>query len=290
MLSRLFGNYLVEKNLIKKEKLDSFFPIDKEMRADLSTVAVLRKFLTGVQVKMLLEEMDSEKGRFGDFVIENDILLESDVEKLVPFQINKFYKFVQTLLNKDIIALDSLLPVIEDFQKDNDISDEGMESLVLDDLEKIISYFVPIEDKYMDKMLQTTIITFRRLIDANVVIGKGCCTSTVDLDAYSSQILSGDFRVKLYMTGTDDNLLGIANYFTEASYEHICEDALDNVSEFINCINGQLATDLSYEDVYVDMGAPEYSLEGCSITGKKFYVVPVIANGYSFRVVLDVTL
>lgn len=290
MLSRLFGNYMVEKNLIDKQKLDSLFPVNKELRADLCTVAVLRKVLTAAQIDLLLSEMDKGKNRFGDFAIDNNILSENEVEKLIPFQINKFYRFVQTLLNEDLIRIESIIPLIEAFKQDNELSDEGMESLIMDDLEKIINYFVPIEESYIKVMLLTSLRTFRRLIDANVIIGKGRCTSTVELDTYSAQILSGDFRVKFYISGEGDNLLGIANYFTDATYDSICEDALDNVGEFINCINGQVATDFSYDDVSVDMGAPEYSLEGCSITGRKFYEIPICANGYFFKVVLDATI
>jgi CheY-specific phosphatase CheX len=90
------------------------------------------------------------------------------------------------------------------------------------------------------------------------------------------------------MTAPDDGLLGIANYFTGETYEEVNEDALDNVSEFINCLNGLFATNLSYEDISVDMNSPEYSLEGPLISNSKVYVIPMHANGYDFKAVLEV--
>lgn len=94
--------------------------------------------------------------------------------------------------------------------------------------------------------------------------------------------------MKVYISAPDNGLLAIANYFTEDTYDAVNEDALDNVGEFINCVNGLFATNLSYDDVLIDMNSPEYSVDGPFISNEKLYVIPIHANGYSFRAVLEV--
>lgn len=290
MVNRLFGNYLVKKDFLSDDKLDGLFPLDKEKKADITTIAVLKKMLSASEVTTIISELDTVDQHFGEFVVTNNILLDRDVDKLFSYQNNKFYMFIQQLIDDNIIELENINFLIDDFQKDSEFSQEVMDSLIADDVEEIIKLLIPCEDEHVNKMILTIMMTFRRLIDANVYFDKGYSDSSVSLDAYSAQLLSGDFNIKLYFTGDNDSLLGIANYFTAAKYDTVSEDALDNIGEFINCINGQMATDLSYEDIDIDMGAPEYSLNGCSINGGIYYVLPMHANGYSFRAVIDVTL
>ena len=101
-------------------------------------------------------------------------------------------------------------------------------------------------------------------------------------------MITGDVHIKVYMSAPGDGLLAIANYFTGDTYETVNEDALDNVGEFINCVNGLFATNLSYNDVAIDMNSPEYSLDGPFISNEKLYVIPIHANGHNFRAVLEV--
>lgn len=288
MLNRLFGNYLVKKALLTDEELDSIFPLIKEMKADISTIAVLRKVLSASEVKTIISEIGTGNQHFGELAVSSNILIDADVDKLFSYQNNKFYKFIQCLINDNYIELEKVNSLIHDFQSDNEFSQEIMDSLIADDVEQIIKLMIPCEDEHVDTMILTIIRTFRRLIDANVYFDQGYRDSTVDLDAYSAQLLSGDFNIKLYFTGQDDSLLGIANYFTGITFDAVCEDALDTIGEFINCINGQMATDLSYEDIDIDMGAPEYSMDGCSITGGMYYILPMHANGYTFKAVIGV--
>ncbi|MDE5825791.1 MAG: chemotaxis protein CheX, partial [Lachnospiraceae bacterium] len=91
-----------------------------------------------------------------------------------------------------------------------------------------------------------------------------------------------------YISAPDNGLLAIANHFTEDTYSTVDADALDNVGEFINCVNGLFATNLSYDDVAIDMNSPEYSIDGPFVSNEKLYVIPIHANGCSFRAVLEV--
>ncbi len=94
--------------------------------------------------------------------------------------------------------------------------------------------------------------------------------------------------MKVYISAPDNDLLAIANYFTGDTYEAVNEDALDNVGEFINCVNGLFATNLSYDNVTIDMSSPEFSMVGPFISNEKLYVIPIYANGYSLKAVLEV--
>jgi CheY-specific phosphatase CheX len=197
-------------------------------------------------------------------------------------------KFAQLLINNGHTSLSEINRLISDFQTERGFGNAQLSSLIHDDLEQCVNIFVPLKSLALKTLVRTIVRTMKRMIDSDAYLDKAYVTKTIQLDKYASQMIIGDMRIKVYMTAPDNGLLGIANYFTGDIYEEVTDDALDNVSEFINCINGLYATDLSYEDVSVDMNSPEYSLEGPLISNSKVYVIPMHANGYAFKTILEV--
>ena len=197
-------------------------------------------------------------------------------------------KFIQSLLNKGLLSLEQVKPLLDDFQQLSGYSDAQMSSLIHDDLVQSINIFVPLKSKRLKELIMTLVQTIRRLIDRDMYLDKSYTARSLQLDKYACQMITGDVHIKVYMSAPGDGLLAIANYFTGDTYETVNEDALDNVGEFINCVNGLFATNLSYNDVAIDMNSPEYSLDGPFISNEKLYVIPIHANGYNFRAVLEV--
>jgi CheY-specific phosphatase CheX len=288
MLNRLFGNYLVEKQKLSKEQLDSLLPVDKNLKAEVETIAVITKIIPPSAVQDILSQLDSSSERFGDKAIEEGYLTDEKLDEILTYQLNGFMKFVQSLLNKEILTLNQINPLLNDFQSAGGFNNAQMNSLIRDDLEQCVNIFVPLRSEAIRNLTVTLIQSIRRLIDRDMYLEKAYTARSLQLDRYACQMIIGDMRIKVYMSAPDNGLLGIANYFTGDKYETVTEDALDNVGEFINCVNGLFATNLSYDDISVDMNSPEYSLEGPFLSNEKMYVIPVHANGYSFRAIIEV--
>ena len=288
MLNRLFGNYLIEKKILIQDQLNDFLPVPKDLKAEIETIAVITKALTAEDAISILSQIDKSKQRFGDVAVESDYLSDDKLDYLLTYQSNDFMKFSQILFDNNIISLDQIVPLLNEFQIQSEFSDSQMNSLIHDDLEQCVSIFVPLKSPQLKDLAITTVQTLRKIIDRDVYLEKAYAARSFQLDSYASQMIVGDMRINVYFTGAGNSLLGIANHFTGDTYSEICSDALDNVSEFINCINGQFATNLSYENISVDMNSPEYSLEGVLLSNQKLFVIPVNANVYNFKVVLEV--
>ena len=200
MINRLFGNYLVEKQILSQSQLDDLLPVQKELKAKVDTIAVINKVLTSAAAQELLGQIDENKEHFGEAAIEAGYLSDEKLDEILTYQSNSFMKFVQSLLDQGVFGLEQINSFLDGFQ----------------------------------------------------------------------------------------HLPAIANHFTEDTYETVDADALDNVGEFINCVNGLFATNLSYDDVTIDMNSPEYSVDGPFISNEKLYVIPIHANTCSFRAVLEV--
>jgi CheY-specific phosphatase CheX len=288
MINRLFGNYLVEKQKITQEQLDSLLPVEKDFKAEVETIVVILRIMTPTAVKELLDRIDTANERFGDKAVEEGCLTDDKLDTILTYQNNNFMKFAQLLIDNGHTSLGEINKLVNDFQTERGFGNAQLSSLIHDDLEQCVNIFVPLKSLALKTLVRTIVRTMKRMIDSDAYLDKAYVTKTIQLDKYASQMIIGDMRIKVYMTAPDNGLLGIANYFTGDIYEEVTDDALDNVSEFINCINGLYATDLSYEDVSVDMNSPEYSLEGPLISNSKVYVIPMHANGYAFKTILEV--
>ena len=288
MLNRLFGNYLVEKQLLKQEQLDDMLPVPKDLKAEVETIAVINKVISSATAQELLKQIDKSAERFGETAIDAGYLTDEKLDEILTYQSNAFMKFVQELLNANVLGMEQVNPLLDEFQQNGEFSDAQLSSLIHDDLEQCVNIFVPLKANRLKEFVLTMIRTIRRLIDCDAYLDKAYTAHSLQLDKYACQTIAGDLHIRVYISAPGNGLLAIANYFTGDTYEAVNEDALDNVGEFINCINGLFATNLSYDDVSVDMNAPEYALDGPFISNEKLYVIPIHANGSSFRAVLEV--
>ncbi|MCM1183141.1 MAG: chemotaxis protein CheX [Roseburia sp.] len=288
MLKCLFGNYLVDKKTMTKEQLDALLPVSKELSAEVEVIAVINKAISPADVRMLLGRMDNDSMHFGEMAIEAGYLSEEKLDEIQTYQQNSFLKFIQAALNEGIITLEQINPLLDDFQKVSGFTDAQLSSLVHDDLEECVNIFVPIKSPRLKELTLTLIQTLRRLIDPDLYLEKAYTAHSLQLDKYACQAIIGDLHIKVYISAPGDGLLAIANYFTGDKYDTVTTDALDNVGEFINCVNGLFATNLSYDDISIDMNSPEYGEEGPFVSNEKLYIIPVCANGYIFRAVFEV--
>lgn len=287
MLNRLFGNYLISRGRLAQTQLDNLLSVSREYTAKPETVVVLDKLLPENEAVSISSQCaDGES--YTQAALRLGLLSENQLEEIGQLQTSSFMRFMEVLLEQQILTRQDMLPMLAEFQKDSRYTDAQMHSLCIDDLERIADIFVPIHNPHLHELTVTLLRTFRRLIDKDVYLDKAYMAHTIQIDRYAAQMISGDINVKLYLSAPMNNLLAVANYFSEDTYPTINEDALDNVGEFINCVSGLYATNLSYDDVEVDMDAPEYGMEGPYLSSGKLYVIPIHANHFGLRAVFEV--
>lgn len=288
MINRLFGNYLVEKKVLSQTQLDDLLPVQKDFKAEVETIAVINKVISAAVAQELLGRIDRNSEHFGEAAIDAEYLTDEKLDEILTYQSNAFMKFVQSMIDKHFMDLGQINHFLDEFQQIGGYTDAQISSLIHDDLEQCVQIFVPLKSPRLKEFTLTLIQTIRRLIDCDAYLDKSFTARSLQLDKHACQMIVGDMHMKVYISAPDNDLLAIANYFTGDTYEAVNEDALDNVGEFINCVNGLFATNLSYDNVTIDMSSPEFSMVGPFISNEKLYVIPIHANGYSFKAVLEV--
>lgn len=286
MLNRLFGNYLVNRGRLDQSQLDTLLNDARTYTASPETVITLNKILTPAQVQSVMENHTGEES-FMETALRTQMITDSQSEQILAFQSLPVMCFMQLLMDRQILSKDELMTAIADFQMYSQFTDEQLHVLCIDDMEQIIKIFVPFQNPRMHELTVTLLQTIKRLIDKNVYIDKAYMAHSIQIDRYAAQTLMGDMKVKFYLSAPMNNLLAIANHFAGQSYSEVNMDALDNVGEFINCVSGLFATNLSYEGINIDMDAPDYGMEGPYVNNGKIYVIPIHANRFSFRAVFE---
>jgi len=89
------------------------------------------------------------------------------------------------------------------------------------------------------------------------------------------QRTQGDHDGFLGFASKDDSILKIANGYAKEIFDNVDEESLDSVCEFINCINGLYATQLSHDNVNVDMLPPGYNADNFTLTADELIVLPL---------------
>lgn len=285
MLNRLFGNYLVEKGKLTSEQLDTLLPVKQQFKAEVETIAIVTKAMTPVAV---LELIDKESEHFGEAAVNEGLITDDKLDDLLVHQSNNFMKFLQLLVNNDYLSYGDINQELNEFQQKNEFDDVQLNALIYDDLEQCIELFVQLKEPVLKELTKTLVQTFRRLIDKDVYLEKADVVQSIQLDKCASQMIIGDMRIKVYISAPGDDLLSIANRFSGDPYDTVTEDALDSVGEFINCVIGLFATNMSYDGMSLDMNSPEYSIEGPFISNETLYVIPVHINGCTVKAVLEV--
>lgn len=287
MLNRLFGNFLIRRGRLTQTQLNDLLSIAQDYTAKPETVFLINKVLTAEQIQSVYAECSKDEG-FAQAALRMELLTDEQYEKLISLQTGSFMRFMEVIQEQQILTPQEILPMLAAFQKDNRFTDTQMHALCIDDLEQITDIFVPIHNPRLHELTVTLLRTFRKLIDKNVYLDKAYMAHSIQIDRYAAQKITGDVNVKLYLTAPMNDLLAVANYFSEDTYSVINMDALDTVGEFINCISGLYTTNLSYDDINADMDAPEYGLEGPYLNSGKLYIIPIHANHFGLRAVFEV--
>ena len=287
MLNRLFGNYLVEKGKLTLEQLNALLPVKKQFKAEVEVISIVTKVITPTAVQELLQNMDKESEHFGEAAVNSELITDDKLDDILAYQSNDFMKFLQLLVDDGYISYEDINQELDAFQQENEWNDEQLNALIHDDLDQCIDLFAQFESPALKELTKTFIQTSRRLIDRDVYLEKVIPADSIQLDKCASQMIIGDMRIKVYISAPGDDLVVIANH-TGDTYDTVTEDALDSVGEFINCVNGLFATNMSYEDVSVDMNSPEYFAEGPFISNETLYVIPMHVNGRIVKIGLEV--
>ncbi len=288
MFDQIFGNYLVSTGFLTADDLDKAIKAESQVRVKLGLIAVTEKLMTKEQadeVNNLQAVMDK---RFGDIAVEKGYLTDEQVGRLLKKQGNIYMVFVQTLIDNGFMTLEEIDKCLSNYQELNGFTDSEMDDLVSGDIDRVIGLYLPENNELGQKHCGIAIRTFLRLIDSGAYVTNAYMVDEIAVDNFAMQPLNGDHDIYAGFAGKGNALLAVANPFGGEEFEGVDLDALDAVGEFMNCINGLFASELSGQGVDVDMLPPVFYEEPTHIKGDQFIVFPIHVNNEELNFVLSI--
>lgn len=288
MFDQIFGNYLISLNKLTKEQLSEIISLEKTIRVKMGLLAVAEKLMTREQADEINQLQAIRDMRFGDLAVEKGYLTEEQIGSLLKKQGNIYMLFVQTVIDKGYMTLEEVESALAQYQVENGFTHSDMDDLVSGEVDRTVRLFLPSSAQYYDRICGVAIRTVIRLISSSAYVRKAYFVDELHVDKFTLQKVEGDHSLYAGFASAGNNLLVIADTYAHEDFGTVDLDALDAVGEFVNCINGLFASELSHENVSIDMLPPEFFDNGATISGKQFCVFPIIIEDKEVSFILSV--
>lgn len=290
MFDRIFAKYLVSEGKLAQEALADIFQTQDQKRVRLGVIAISEKLMTIEQVEEVNQLQAIKDKRFGDIAVEKGYLTDEQVSRLLVLQGNAFLAFMQSVVDGGHLTMAEFNDCLENYQKANGFTLTNMEDLKSCDVDRIIPIFTFGQPEITQDLCGIVIRTIARLIDYHVYILPPQINTEVEYSAICLQPILGDHKIITCITGDINGSMFETAIGFAGSENVVCEeDCLDALCEFINCVNGLLATDFSGKGIDIDMDAPFASGTAGTLKSDSILTLPVIIYGkqLDLHIILD---
>lgn len=288
MFSQFFGNYLLEHNVITKQQFTECMDYMKVNCVKLGLIAESEGLLTRAQANELNRLQMNTDRRFGELAIEKGYLTENDISKLLHLQGSPYLIFIQALQENQLLTRDEIDSLLNDYQQETHMSNSDLAALRAGNLDEMVNFFVPAEDQNVISLFTLALRNITRFVSPYIRFEGPVKTSTYTGKSVALQRTNGERNGFLAFASEGKEILKIADGFAGEFFDQVDEDSLDSVCEFINCINGLYASELSFRNTTIDMLPPEFGFDHTISSNQKFYVLPIYIKGKHIDLIVGV--
>ena len=281
MVESVIGSYLVDSGRITQQQLRAALDKMDAVRVKLGLIAVSEGFMTFAQAEEVNRLQAICDKRFGDIAVEKGYLTDEQVGKLLKRQGDAYLVFIQALEDDKLITIGEISNVLEEFKRNACLTNTELEDIKSDDVEKIVSVFLPESAKEYENLVSITMKTLLRLVDRHSSIVKVEMKTVDDKAPMAIQELQGE-SCKYFNGFKEVNgaLFTAACFFGQEEFDEMNEDVLDAAAELMNCINGLYASSLSgNHGAFLELMPPVYNVEGVDYPKEEACVVTVQIDG-----------
>lgn len=279
MFQQHFANYLLEKQKISEAQHRLVQEEQQNSRVKLGLIAVQDGQMTSAQGEEINALQRQTDRRFGDLAIEKGYLSPEQIEGLLKKQGNPFLKLVQALTENEILRIEQIEEELNRYGLENGFSKEELQVLQGGDLNESIPVFLKADHPLVTEYLGLVIRNIIRFINNRPRIKKVERPKEYSFSNLSFQEITGEQNFWLGFASRSNELLEVAVPFAQEEFEQMDDDSFDAVCEFINCINGLFASQLSYRDISLNMMPPGFAQNQKLKSEVELYVVPIVLNG-----------
>jgi CheY-like chemotaxis protein/CheY-specific phosphatase CheX len=247
MIPKFFGQYLLERGIVKREQLIEAIKYQEDIKQKLGEVALEKGYLTEAQIKKIHNEQKTTDLMFGELAVKLGFLDENQLDELITIQKNNHIFLGEALVKKGFVSQKTIDNQLEKFREEQkDIAPVNINLDINDKYNPYILYYVDL----VSKMLL-------RIADIESKSGKPIIREDkVDTHYLSVYIdITGNLYARLMLSLTKEAVFEIAQKFLGEAIDDE-EIAMENAGEFLNMICGNLSALMEREGKKIQISIP----------------------------------
>lgn len=288
MFSQYFGHYLLNRDLITHEQLVDALEFQKSVHVKLGVIAVDKGFMTSDQVDEVHEKQKQVDKRFGEIAVELGYLTEAQVDELISHQKQGYLFLAQALVDRGYMTMEQFSNALNDYKKENSLSDEQFEAIQNGNVDTIIEYLLtktPDAKEKFENYVSLFAKNLIRFIDDQIYLEINEENKIADGNWVIYQSIDGDAPLFTAINANDDALLFLASKYAGEQLNVVDELAKDSVSEFLNLHNGIHLVNMSNNGIELSMNPQEIE-QNPTLSGDLF-VIDINISGNKFQLILS---
>lgn len=285
MFTQLFGNYLLQKEIVTKDQLMDAIKQSASSHIKVGSLAIHSGYMTPEQVERVYIIQTHEDILFGQIAIREGYLNDEQLDEILRQQTPSYLKVGQALVEKNIITSSEFDALVHQYQSETAIPSLHSVEKQSDEFKQMINglcSYAPIDQS--GKMVAYLQLLFNNLI--RFVGADFTPLNIVPLNDYqtcyaSNQKITGEFNIEVALD--TDARAGIAfasRYAGEdfAEFDEYCQASLD---DFLNLHNGLYLVNLSnFHGIELTLNPPrEINQTSYSPSGNTFFLPIVFTFG-----------
>lgn len=278
MFNQYFGNYLLEKKLIKPEELRMVLAEQKSVKVKLGVLAIDAGYMKAEQVDKIHQLQTAKDKKFGELAIEAAYLSEIQLTELLNAQKKSNSLLGQVLIEKGLFSLEQYETVLSQYRADSQLSSDELKALENNDVTQIAEIFLKTladdQDRIPRQYFELFLRNIVRFIDDEIRMEMAVMVDSYRFDYLVTQGTMGDYCFFSGFAASEAVLVQFAAIYAEEPLSEMNELAIDALGEFMNCHNGLFLSQLAHKGIELDLLLTEVKEAGTITPTGALYVIP----------------
>lgn len=261
MFSQYFGQYLLNKGLIKPEQLADALEYQRSVRLKLGVIAINEGYMTAEQVEQTHNMQKKVDKRFGELAIEQGYINEDQLNAMLNTQKQGHLMLGQALIDRNYFTVEQLQAALDNYKSESGMSNRQFNVVMKDDAKEIERIFQDFGESMMSKTysdyVTLLIKNIIRFVDDNPTIEINRLKSDLDAQWYVRQEIYGKINITTGIAMDAECFVKFAAKFAREEITEPDELAQASVGEFLNLHNGIFLVNMSNNGVELEMNAQE---------------------------------
>ena len=219
MYSQYFGQYLLNRNLIRPDQLADALEYQRSVHLKLGVIAINAGYMTPEQVDHIHSMQKRVDKRFGELAIEQGYIDEEQLNAMLNTQKQGHLMLGQALIDRNYFTIEQLQVALDNYKNEAGMSGRQFNVIHNNDNQKIRDIFQNYGEGKMSQIysdyVTLLIKNIIRFIDDNPTVEINQLKSDLNTEWFTQQDILGEISMNTGIAADTDVFVKIAGKFAQ---------------------------------------------------------------------------